>query len=33
MAELGADEKNRISHRARAMAKMAQALAGRYGKI
>jgi len=33
MAELGAAEKNRVSHRARAMEKMVQALAARYGKI
>lgn len=31
MAELSADEKNRVSHRARALAKMAAALAQRYG--
>jgi XTP/dITP diphosphohydrolase len=30
MAELSADEKNRVSHRARAMALMAEALAARY---
>ena len=33
MAELAADEKNRISHRARALTKMVQALGERYGKI
>ena len=31
MAELAPDEKNRISHRARALEKMARALDGRYG--
>jgi XTP/dITP diphosphohydrolase len=33
MAELAPDEKNRISHRARALGKMVQALDERYGKI
>jgi XTP/dITP diphosphohydrolase len=33
MAELAADEKNRVSHRARALVKMAEALERRYGKI
>jgi XTP/dITP diphosphohydrolase len=33
MAELSPDEKNRVSHRARALAKMAEALERRYGKI
>ncbi len=33
MAELAPDEKNRISHRARALGKLAEALARRYGKI
>jgi XTP/dITP diphosphohydrolase len=33
MAELSADHKNRISHRAMALAKMVQALDERYGKI
>jgi XTP/dITP diphosphohydrolase len=33
MAELGAGEKNRISHRARALEKMVRALDERYGKI
>jgi XTP/dITP diphosphohydrolase len=33
MAELAPDEKNKISHRARALGKMAEALAARYGKI
>jgi len=33
MAELLPDEKNRVSHRARALGKMAEALAARYGKM
>jgi XTP/dITP diphosphohydrolase len=33
MAELSPEEKNRISHRARALQKMAEALSERYGKI
>jgi XTP/dITP diphosphohydrolase len=33
MAELRPEEKNRISHRARALAKMADELAARYGRI
>jgi len=33
MAELSPDDKNRLSHRARALHKMAEALAARYGKI
>jgi XTP/dITP diphosphohydrolase len=33
MAELAPEEKNRISHRARALAKMAGELAARYGRI
>jgi XTP/dITP diphosphohydrolase len=33
MAELTAEEKNRVSHRARALAKMAEALAVRYGRV
>jgi XTP/dITP diphosphohydrolase len=33
MAELAPDEKNRISHRARALEKMVQALEQRYGKL
>jgi XTP/dITP diphosphohydrolase len=33
MAELAPDEKNRVSHRARALVKMAEALARRYGAV
>ena len=33
MAELAAEEKNRVSHRARALVKMAEALGRLYGKI